>query len=148
MWPLHCLRPFPRLALPSLSPAEYAANNATPLAAYNALFDSLAALRARRSRQRATPALIFIDPRDELVSYRGLRAMSRRPEGRLWKLVTIRRSLRKDRRDYHHLVIDPASVGAERWGEIVRHIREFLARLGFSGDAPASRRVGPDQPGA
>jgi alpha-beta hydrolase superfamily lysophospholipase len=72
---LRLLWPFPRLTLKSFSPRRYAANPATPIAAYNALFRSMAALPDRPEQQRVTNALIFIDPKDELVSYRALRTL-------------------------------------------------------------------------
>jgi alpha-beta hydrolase superfamily lysophospholipase len=126
---LHCLALFPRLTLRSRSPVDYAANRGTPMAAYNALFESIAALRKCRHRQLATAALVFIDPKDELVSYRGMRAICQGPEAQRWKMVRIRKALQKGRRDYHHLIIDEPSLGSERWSDVVRHVKEFLASL-------------------
>lgn len=124
---LRCLAPFPRLMLKSFSHEDYAANPGTPIAAYNALFQSIAALRQRQAPQRAADALIFIDPKDELVSYAGLRALCESPGSGRWTLVATPKSLRKGRRDYHHLIIDEPSLGSEGWGEVRRHVEEFLA---------------------
>lgn len=126
---LRALSLFPRLTLRSFSPVQYAANGGTPIAAYNALFESVAALRRRRDRQLATPALIFIDPKDELVSYRGLRAICESPGAGRWKMVRVLKTLRENRRDYHHLIIDENSVGKELWSDVVHHVTQFLASL-------------------
>jgi alpha-beta hydrolase superfamily lysophospholipase len=126
---LRFLAPFPRLTLKSLSPKDYAANPGTPIAAYNALFKSIAALRNRQARQRAVDALIFIDPKDELVSYRKLRALCEGPGTGRWTLVDTPKSLRKGRRDYHHLIIDEPSLGSEGWSDVIRHVKQFLAAL-------------------
>ncbi len=135
---LRCLAPFPRLTLKSFSPRDYAANRGTPIAAYNALFESIAALRKRRARRLAADALIFIDPRDELVSYRRLRAMCAAPGAERWQMVTIPKTLRNGRRDYHHLIIDEESLGSPLWNEVVRHVKQFLANLREKRAASAS----------
>ena len=126
---LRFLAPFSRLTLKSFSPRDYAANRGTPIAAYNALFESIAVLRQRRARRLAPDALVFVDPRDELVSYRGLRALCEAPGSGRWTLVSIPKSLRTGRRDYHHLIIDEASLGSARWGEVVSHVKQFVADL-------------------
>ena len=126
---LRGLAPFPRLTLKSFSPKDYAANRGTPIAAYNALFESIAALRRRQAGRLAADALIFIDPKDELVSYRGLRAMCAASGAERWQMVTIAKTLRKGRRDYHHLIIDEESLGRPLWNDVVSHVKQFLAGL-------------------
>jgi hypothetical protein len=126
---LRLLSPFPRLMLKSFSPSQYAANPATPVAAYNALFRSLAALPDRPDHQRVTNALIFIDPKDELVSYRALRTLCESQVSSSWQLVETPKQLRKGERDYHPLIIDEASLGSEGWGDVVRQVDSFLGAL-------------------
>jgi alpha-beta hydrolase superfamily lysophospholipase len=136
-WALRILSPFPRLALRSQSPADYAANRFTPMAGYTALFDSIAELRRRNDRRPAAPALIFVDPKDELVSVRGLRALREARGADRWKLVAIPKALRSGRSDYHHLIIDEFSLGSELWGEVVAHVKQFLATLTRPGRDPS-----------
>lgn len=131
---LRFLAPFPRLALKSYSPEDYAANPVTPMAAFNALFKSIAVLQQRRAPQRAADALIFIDPKDELVSYRRLRALCEGPGSGRWTLVATPKNLRKGRRDYHHLIIDEPSLGSAGWRDVTRHVKQFLNALGTSSD--------------
>jgi len=126
---LRGLAVFPRLTFRSLSPKEYAANQGTPIAAYTALFKSLAALRKNQARRTAPNALIFVDPGDELVNYRGLRALCDGPGAERWTLVPTVKTLRKDRRDYHHLIIDEASLGSEGWAKVICHVQQFMAGL-------------------
>ena len=124
---LRCLSPLPRLALKSFSPADYAANPVTPVAAYSALFQSIAAVRAQHARVTTGDALIFVDPKDELVSFRGLEALCAEQGGGRWQLVSVSKRLRSDRRDFHHLIIDEESLGPERWAEVAGRCNEFLA---------------------
>ncbi len=44
-------------------------------------------------------------------------------------MVAIPKTLHSGRRDYHHLIIDEFSLGGELWGEVVAHVKQFLATL-------------------
>jgi alpha-beta hydrolase superfamily lysophospholipase len=138
LYALRLLAPLPRLILPSYAPPAYAANPGTPMAAYNALFASLAALRRHRARTAPVPALVFVDPADELVSYRALRRW--RPQGDGWTLVPVRKPLRPGGRDYHHLIIDADCAGAEAWAVMSDHVGRFLDRLAHGRATPAAAR--------
>ena len=131
-WYTHLLRllaPFPRLVLPSRSPRDYAANPGTPIAAYNALFESLAAVRARGDSKLGIRTLAFIDPSDELVSYRGLQGLGETVAGEQWSLVALKKTLRHDDRDFHHLIIDSRSLGEAIWRDVSRRVRVFLSEV-------------------
>ncbi len=126
---LRLLAAFPKLVIPSFSPKEYAANRGTPIAAYNALFDLIREARVQREqggRASRTPALLFIDPKDELVSFRGLQRICSGPAAPPWRLVPIGRPLQRSRPDYHHLIIDPNIVGSAIWRQVSEEVRHFL----------------------
>ena len=71
---LRLLAPLRHLSLYSLSPRKYAANRSTPIAAYNALFESVAAVARGRARQLEIAAL---------KQYRRIRAASPRAQEKL-----------------------------------------------------------------
>jgi hypothetical protein len=110
------------------APKDYAANRGTPIAAYNALFESISAGQ-REARRQAADAPVFVDPKDELVSYKGLCALGEAPGSGLWTLVSTPKTLRKGRRDYHHLIIDEASLGSARWSDVVSHTKQFVVDM-------------------
>jgi hypothetical protein len=131
-WYTHFLRiltPFPRLALKSFSPVEYAANARTPIAAYRALMDSIIAIKHRDDRWMELDVLGFVDPQDELVSHRGLQAIFEKKGAKRWRLIEVPKVRRTGIRDYHHLIVDESSVGSRLWGEVVRHIEAFVDGL-------------------
>jgi alpha-beta hydrolase superfamily lysophospholipase len=124
---LRFLRPFPRLTLPSWSPTPYGANAGTPIAAYTALFQSIAAVRVA-SRARTIPALIFATPKDELVSFKHLRDLCESSAAPHWELVPVERRLQPGRRDFHHLMIDRDCLGSELWDDIEQRMLTFVQR--------------------
>ena len=76
--------------------------------------------------QPNTPTLIMIDPKDELVSEKGLRAMIEKNQLSEWKIFKIQKQDPQLKSNYHHLIIDEASVGVDEWTIIKNNIREHL----------------------
>ncbi|GIV79691.1 MAG: hypothetical protein KatS3mg050_4085 [Litorilinea sp.] len=125
---LQPLTPFPKLVIPSLSPSYYRANPGTPMAAYGALYQGLARLDRLLPGNPPglqVPTLLWVDPDDEFVSYRGLRALQATPACRRWKLVPVQKSARAFPA-YHHLIVDPAAVGGATWTAMVAQMRAHL----------------------
>jgi alpha-beta hydrolase superfamily lysophospholipase len=109
------LSPFPGLTLPSLSVKSYRANNGTPIAAYNALFDSLEHLDGNLSPKINVPTLIFIDKRDELVSFKKLKNLIERENLDRWRFHIVKKEATGEPGNIHHLIIDEASTGIDAW---------------------------------
>jgi len=138
-WPTHALRilaPLPRLVIPSFAPPRFRANRGTPVAAYNALFASIDALGRRRLAGLDIPSLVVMDPRDELVSLRGLRRLRDRHRLSRWELHEVRRRLARGARDYHHLVVSRERLGPDRWSDVSRRAAAWLE--GVAGAAVSS----------
>ncbi|MBW2230635.1 MAG: alpha/beta fold hydrolase [Deltaproteobacteria bacterium] len=141
---VRCLAPFPRLVLPSFAPKQTAANAGTPVAAYTALFEASANVRAADPRQLDVPGLIFVDSRDELVSERGLGRWARARGLTRWRIVPIDRPLCRDISDYHHLIVDRERIGSDRWRTMREGIEcwlqgvvsEFQSAHAQRGDSP------------
>jgi alpha-beta hydrolase superfamily lysophospholipase len=118
---------FPRLVIPSAAPTEYRANRGTTVAAYSALFTSISRLREHGFGRTTAPGLVFLDPRDELVSPASLRIVQRENPGLPWKIDTIKVQPEPGLWPrYRHLLIDPRAAGAANWERITRGIEEHL----------------------
>jgi alpha-beta hydrolase superfamily lysophospholipase len=123
------LSPFPRLVIPSASPEAFRANRGTSVAAYRALFDSIAALEARGYARSNVPAVVFVDPKDELVSLRELRRLVARRGLDRWKIVEVSNAGSMLERSVHHLITGPEELGSEEWSRVEAQIGKFLDGL-------------------
>lgn len=124
-WVLKLLSPWPQLVVPSLTPPAYRANPGTPIAAYNALFAAQADCERLIGPSLNVPTLVFADPRDEMVSYPGLRQLIARQGLTQWRLQPVNKAPDANTR-YHHLLIDPQSAGAAAWRLMMAQMRSHL----------------------
>ena len=127
---LKILSPFPRMVIPSMAHKSYLANDGTPIAAYNALFEMYAHLENNLNPYKINiPTIVFIDEEDELISFSGLKNMIRDQNLDQWKIHPIKKDETATKIKMHHLIIDAASVGNNMWEEIVDvTITHFLGR--------------------
>ena len=120
------LSPFPRFIVPSVSPVDYRSNRGTSIAAYCALFASITRFHANLDPESLNiPTLIFVDSKDELVSYKALHKMIENKELTKWQLETVVKD-QSARKLYHHLVINADCVGSERWTGMMRRAMAHL----------------------
>ena len=120
------LAPFPGLTVPSFSIKSYRANDGTPIAAYNALLDSLEHLDTNLNLKINVPALIFIDQRDEFVSYDELKKMVENENLDQWKFHVVKKEAGGEPGKIHHLIIDEASTGKGVWKEMMTVMMKHL----------------------
>jgi alpha-beta hydrolase superfamily lysophospholipase len=133
--------PFPHLVIPSAGDPSYLANDGTPMAAYNALFDMLAHFENHLDPQAMNiPTVVFIDEEDELVSYASLKQMVENENLDQWKIHPVRKDETATEVNMHHLIIDAAAVGNAMWQEIVDITLRHLI-----GDQPAGTIMGTQQ---
>lgn len=117
---LKILSPFPRMVIPSMAHKSYLANDGTPIAAYNALFEMYAHLENHPNPEKTNiPTIVFIDEEDELISFSGLQNMVRDQNLDQWKIYPVKKDKTATKIKMHHLIIDAASVGNNKWQEIV-----------------------------
>jgi len=125
---IRLLNPFPNLVVPSFSPRRYLANQGTPVAAYEAVFETLAHFERSLGRKINVPSLVFIDPRDELISYEGLEALITAQRLDNWTIRQVAKSGADSRVAIHHLIVDQASMGGAAWEEMMTRMRTHLLR--------------------
>jgi esterase/lipase len=117
----------PGIMVPSLANEAYRANRAgTSIAAYRALFELIDEIQGRDLSRANIPTLLLIDPRDELVSVAGLKKLIQTGKLDRWQLREISKSPATIHPNYHHLIIDEASLGSRTWGEVSTAILELL----------------------
>ncbi len=126
----------PNLIVPSVSPTYYRANRGTPAAAYHALFEGIARIYAGDMQRMNVSTLIFMDERDELVSYRGVNSLAENLSS--WRMFTVRKSPPAEGNVYHHLIIGNPAVGTAMWSRITDQITRFVHRTARK-DIPVSR---------
>ena len=113
--------PFPSLVIPSAGDKPYLANDGTPMAAYNALFDMHAHFENHLDPKKInTPTVVFIDKEDELVSYGSLQEMIHQHHLDQWKIHPVQKDKAATEVNMHHIIIDAASVGNAMWQEIAQ----------------------------
>ena len=122
---LELLSRWPQLVVPSLTPVPYRANAGTPIAAYNALYAALRDFERSAGPRVNAPTLVFADPRDEMVSYGGLRQLLVQHELTQWQLQPVHKAPDATT-SYHHLLIDRESVGDEAWRQMMAQMRSHL----------------------
>lgn len=123
---IRLLAPFPRLVLPTPAPRGYPANPGTPVAAYNALFETLDHFKASLGPRLNVPTLVLVDPGDGLVSAEGLRRLIEEQRLDRWRLHPLGVSRPVLAAAYRHLILDEESAGRRAWAELSRAVLAFL----------------------
>lgn len=119
-------RLLPNLRFTSRIFPDYRANSTTGTRALIALHEFMRRWRRGEGAGESSPTLIWIDPRDELVSGRKLRKLAAQKPG--WELRELSNRGSRMRVKYHHLIINEEALGTEEWERLVRETREFLGR--------------------
>ncbi len=117
---------FPSLVIPSLSPSNYRANRGTPIAGYVSLLEALQNLKTKFNGALNIPTVIFIDKKDELVSYQKLISQIKNHQLKHWTVHKIIRHPGQLKYPFHHLIIDENSAGKKDWS-IIRN--KMIAHL-------------------
>lgn len=122
------LSPFPRLMIPSFLIKSYCSNKGTPVAAYIALFEAIEHFNKDMAQKLNVPTLIFIDTRDEFVSYRRLKRIINNGELHQWKLHPVNKSTAGAKDKMHHLIIDESSIGKDAWNDMSKLMIHHLLK--------------------
>lgn len=123
---IRLLNPFPGWVWPSFAPEFYRANRGTPQAAYQVIFNTLERFEKSLGPKINVPTLVFIDPKDELISYKGLRALKEKQKLDQWRFHHITKDKPTATTRIHHLIITPAAVGQTTWLEMTKGMLKHL----------------------
>jgi pimeloyl-ACP methyl ester carboxylesterase len=115
------------VALPSLCPERYRARRWTPLQEYHGLLQLLHEVSPLEtgSPHASIPTRIFMDPRDELVSYRGVERWLSENRLTTWRLEPARKDHRARPRS-PHLLLSEESAGPTCWRALTQGILEHF----------------------
>ena len=121
------LSPFSHLVIPSMAPATYLANpKGTPIAAYNALFDTLNQFNQNADQKLNVPTLVFIDKRDEFIPLGKLKKLVAEKKWNQWQFYIVEKDkTAEDERFYHH-IIDASSTGKTVWRDMMKTVNNHL----------------------
>lgn len=72
------------------------------------------------------PTQIFVARRDELVTAKGLARFVQQAALTQWQLDFVHKAGRGVEQRYQHLIINPASVGAQEWARMMVRIEATL----------------------
>ncbi len=112
--------------LPSYTPSPYRANNFLPLAAYEVVFRNEKNIMKTRFDTLNIPTLLFIDPKDELISYKKLVHYARLFNLSNYQIITLDSNLKKRISKFHHLVVSEETMGKENWAMATAKMAAFL----------------------
>ena len=121
--------------VPSVANRDYRAScDGTPMAAYNALFDSVDRLEAKSfERSKDIPTLVLMDTADEMVSWSGLRDLASNRK-LPWTFVPISNFGATMKSAYHHMIASEEAVGAHVWAKMMDTAKRHLAGESYATD--------------
>lgn len=113
-------------ALSSWTPKSYRVKRGISMKSYRGLFRLVNQLHTNASQELNLPTLVFIDPKDEMVSPSGIKDFIETQKLSRWKLRTITKHSSKMKRKFHHLIVNPESLGSATWTIIRQEMIDFL----------------------
>lgn len=119
--------PFPHLVIPSMAPKNYLANkNGTPIAAYNALFDSLDQFNNNAGQKLNIPTLVFIDEQDEFIPLKKLKKLVVEKKWTQWQFYIVEKDKTAREDSFYHHIIDASSTGKTIWQDMMKALINHL----------------------
>jgi hypothetical protein len=112
--------------LPSFTPEQYRANDNLPIKAYKMLFYYQDYVINNHFDKLNIPTLIFIDPKDELVSLKTLLEYIEDYELECYKIVELSSDMEGRQIEYHHLIVSDMTMGSENWELFMSQVLDFI----------------------
>jgi esterase/lipase len=114
------------ILLPSFTPSPYRANNFLPFTAFEVLFRNEKKLTEAQYYTLNIPTLIFIDPKDELISYKRLVKLLQEFDLSNYEIITLDSNLKVRKSLYHHLIVSEQTMGKQNWEMATKKMKAFL----------------------
>ena len=110
-----------------MAPATYLANpKGTPIAAYNALFDTLNQFNQKADQKLNVPTLVFIDKQDEFIPLEKLKKLVAEKKWTRWRFYIVAKDKTAEEERFHHHIIDASSTGKTVWREMMKAVKTHL----------------------
>jgi len=117
--------PFNTLLIPSLLDEAYRSNRGTPVSAYKAIFATSQDCHKHVIKACLNiPALIIMDPKDEMLLINGIKQFIIGKHLDNWRLLPV--DGKAGQGNYHHLITSKDFVGETNWRTIWNEIEQFL----------------------
>ncbi|TKK70149.1 alpha/beta hydrolase [Ilyomonas limi] len=117
---------YKKMMLPSFTPSPYRVHNFLPLTVFEVLFRNERTIVEAQFNTLNIPTLIFIDPKDELISYKKLVKFSRIFQLTNHEIIALDSNLKKRNAHYHHLVVSEGTMGKQNWEMVTQKMIAFL----------------------
>lgn len=115
------------IGIPSKNLVEYRSQGTTSLAAYEAMAQGRKLIEEMPAQLLKNPALIVIDPDDELVSIKKIQQFLKEKKiQKHWRLYRVNNRESTLKKSYHHLIIDENSLGKRQWKALQQRLSRFL----------------------
>ncbi|MBX2840654.1 MAG: lysophospholipase [Flammeovirgaceae bacterium] len=113
-----------KFLLPNITPKPFKANRFTSIKAYQNLLELIGTLQLKDLKELNVPTKIIIDPKDELVSLRGIRKLKGKSNLNNWEIILLKQSFFKK---IHHLIVVKKYLSQNNWDKIRGIIRETIS---------------------
>lgn len=111
----------------SWSPEDYRAQKGTSVAGYRALLALVNGVKETAKTELLNqPTLVFIDPKDELISANKLQDFVAKHHLTNWTITEVSNTGSNLPGKYHHLIIDEEAVGPKQWQAMLKKILAHL----------------------
>ena len=95
------------------------------IAAFRGLIHSYEAVQIEGLERSKLSTLVFIDPKDEVVSYLGLKYL--RMQFQLpWKIEKVTNQFSTEGHKAHHYIVEKKYLGDDQWLRMATKIAQFL----------------------
>jgi len=111
-------------SLPSFTPQEYKANNLLPITAYKSLFLLAQQIEQKIEKNVATPRLVIISKKDEVVDYEAINSYIEK-HAALFEIITVEKDPNA-KSSYNHLIVHQDDLGTALWDTTIRKIDHFF----------------------
>jgi len=115
-----------KMFLPSFTPVSYRANDSIPLSVYKILFMEERKVLHSTNDSLNVPTVIFMDPKDELISYQKLKSLIVRNKLTNYEIILLNSDLKGRIGRYHHLILDESAMGKQNWKMVTHKMNDFL----------------------
>ena len=113
-------------SLPSKNLEEYRSLESTSFSAYFSM-SKLRDLFKKEKSIHNIPTIIFMDPKDELVSLNRILKFKRKNNLQNWQIIQTTNANHLLKESFHHLIIDERSLGKAHWKGLLELLEKHFA---------------------